>query len=168
MYGTGGLVALLEYKRDGNKVSVIAGSNEKKILYKLSDPHNASGSFKELQQWVDENMINGINYHTLNKFVKRKYNAKIKVARKSYVSKDEPINFIVNYSVLLIEKDYQLNTTYRINQLTISERVVDSNSKIKILVAPSPVFFIGAFGKNFLQHIIKTQCRNLPAIIDIT
>lgn len=89
MYDIGGLIGLLDYKRGGNKLSVIAGSNEKKILSKLSDPHNAPGSFKELQQWVDENLIKGINYHTLNKFVKRKYNAKIKVARKSHVSKDE-------------------------------------------------------------------------------
>ena len=62
MYDTGGLIGLLDYKRGGNKLSVIAGSNEKKIFSKLSDPHNASGSFKELQQWVDENLIKGIIY----------------------------------------------------------------------------------------------------------
>jgi transposase len=89
MYSKGGLSALLEYKRGGNKPSVISSSNEKKIVSKLSDPYDAPRSFKELQQWVDEHLIKGINYHTLNKFVKRKYHAKIKVARKSHVSKDE-------------------------------------------------------------------------------
>jgi hypothetical protein len=45
-------------------------------------------AYVELQQWVDEEYIKGINYHTLNKHVKRKYKAKIKVARRSHVSKD--------------------------------------------------------------------------------
>jgi len=89
MYAKGGLDALLDYKRGGNKPSVISPSNEEKIVSKLSDPYDAPRSFKELQQWVDEHLIKGINYHTLNKFVKRKYQAKIKVARKSHVAKDE-------------------------------------------------------------------------------
>ena len=89
MYDIGGLCALLDYNRGGNKVSVISKAHEKKILSKLSDPHNALSGYKELQQWVDKNLIEGINYHTLNKFVKRKYSTKIKVSRKSHFAKDE-------------------------------------------------------------------------------
>jgi transposase len=89
LYDTGGLSALLSYDRGGHKKPIITGQVEKKILAKLSNPHDAPSSFKELQQWVDENLIKGINYHTLNKHVKRKFKAKLKVARKSHVAKDE-------------------------------------------------------------------------------
>lgn len=89
MYEKGGMEQLLEYNRGGNKQPVIGQEADTKILAKLSDPYDAPRSFKELQQWVDENLIKGINYHTLNKHVKRKYKVKIKVARKSHVSKNE-------------------------------------------------------------------------------
>jgi len=89
MYENGGLDQLLEYNRGGHKQPVIDEAADAKILARLSDPYEAPRSFKELQQWVDENLVKGINYHTLNKHVKRKHKAKIKVARKSHVLKDE-------------------------------------------------------------------------------
>ena len=89
MYDSGGIKKLLSYNRGGHKQPIIQGRNEKKILAKLSNPYDAPRSFKELQQWVDEHLIKDINYHTLNKHVKQKFKAKIKVARKSHVSKDE-------------------------------------------------------------------------------
>jgi transposase len=89
MYSTGGLGDLLSYSRGGHKKAIIFGATEKKILAKLSNAHDAPRSFKELQQWVDQHLIKGINYHTLNKHVKRKFKAKIKVVRKSHVLKDE-------------------------------------------------------------------------------
>ena len=88
-YEEGGLEKLLEDKRGGNRAAVIDALTDKAIYVKLSDAKNAPRSFKELQHWVDENYISGINYHTINKHVKRKYGAKIKVARKSHVQKDE-------------------------------------------------------------------------------
>jgi len=89
MYGSGGLKELLAYNRGGHKKPVIFGEVEEKILAKLSNPNDAPRSFKELQQWVDEHLIKGIKYHTLNQHVKRRFKAKLKVARKSHVSKDE-------------------------------------------------------------------------------
>ena len=88
-YECGGLEKLLEDNRGGNRSAVIDAKTDKAIVAKLSDPKNAPRSFKELQKWVDDNYISGINYHTLNKHVKRKYGAKLKVARKSHVQKDE-------------------------------------------------------------------------------
>lgn len=89
LYSDGGLQKLLEDKRGGNRSAVIDAKTDKAIIAKLSDAKNAPRSFKELQQWVNDYYIKGINYHTLNKHVKRKYGAKIKVARKSHVQKDE-------------------------------------------------------------------------------
>lgn len=89
IYEQGGLQQLLTYHRGGNKKPVIDEAADAKILAKLSDPYEAPRSYKELQEWVDENLVKDINYHTLNKHVKRKYRAKIKVARKSHVLKNE-------------------------------------------------------------------------------
>lgn len=89
LYTDGGLQKLLEDKRGGNRNAVIDAKTDKAIVAKLSDAKNAPRSFKELQQWVNDHYIKGINYHTLNKHVKRKYGAKIKVARKSHIQKDE-------------------------------------------------------------------------------
>ena len=80
---------MLQDKRGGNRATVIDQKTDKAIAARLSDGRNAPRSFKELQQWVGDNYIKDINYHTLNKHVKRKYGAKIKVARKSHVHKDE-------------------------------------------------------------------------------
>lgn len=87
-YITGGINKLLEYKRGGYKPAMIRGEVLKKIEERLTEPYDAFRGYKELRQWIDDNFIPGINYHTVNKFVKRKFGAKLKVARKSHVKKD--------------------------------------------------------------------------------
>ena len=89
IYEQHGIEKLLEDKRGGNRATVIDAKTDKAIVARLSDVRNAPRSYKELQHWVNDNYIKGINYHTLLKHVKRKYGAKLKVARKSHVQKDE-------------------------------------------------------------------------------
>jgi transposase len=88
-YGQGGLSALVVEKRGGKKPSLIDKGTALAIARKLADPYEAPRSFRELQQWVDEHYLPGINYHTLRKHVKTKYGAKLKVVRKSHAQKDE-------------------------------------------------------------------------------
>jgi transposase len=88
-YEAGGLTALLLDERGGNRPSKIDAATDEALARKLSDAKDAPRSFTELQQWVEEHHLPGINYHTLNKYVKRKYGAKIKVVRKTHVQKDE-------------------------------------------------------------------------------
>ncbi len=87
-YEAGGIKALMAYKRGGYKKGVINEATDKAIGLRLNNATEAPTSFKELQQWVDEHYIPGINYQTLHKYVKRRYGAKLKVARKSHVKKD--------------------------------------------------------------------------------
>jgi transposase len=89
LYETGGISKLLEYKRGGYKPAMIRGKILKKVEERLNDADNAFRSYAELRQWIDDNFIPGINYHTVNKFVKRKFGAKLKVTRKSHIDKDE-------------------------------------------------------------------------------
>jgi transposase len=88
-YEQGGLPALVVEKRGGKKPSLIDERTAFAIAQKLSNPYEAPRSFTELQQWVSEHYLRGINYHTLRKHVKTKHGAKLKMVRKSHVQKDE-------------------------------------------------------------------------------
>ena len=88
-YEQGALSALVVEKRGGKKPSLIDEGTALAIAQKLAESHEAPRSFSELQQWVDEHYLPGINYHTLRKHVKTKHGAKLKVVRKSHAQKDE-------------------------------------------------------------------------------
>lgn len=87
-YGKGGLSALLKFERGGFKPSIISRPIHRVIEKRLKNPVEAFSGFKELQQWLDAYYIPGIKYHTVNKYVKRHFGAKLKVARKSHIKKD--------------------------------------------------------------------------------
>jgi transposase len=88
-YIKGGLEGLLEFVRGGKKKSLINSIAHKAIEQKLTNPKEAFTSFVQLQDWISEKYVPGINYHTVNKYVKRHFGAKLKVARKSHILKDE-------------------------------------------------------------------------------
>lgn len=90
-YKKGGIKELLSFKRTSHKPSVITPMVHQAIAEKLHNPSEAFRSFKELQEWIEENFIPHINYHTVNKYVKRKFGAKLKVARRSHIKKDRAI-----------------------------------------------------------------------------
>jgi len=89
IYAKGGLDALLEDNRGGKRPSVITPVVDQALGKKLAHPTEAPRSFKELQGWVQEHYIAGINYQTLRGYVIRKYGAKLKVVRKTHIHKDE-------------------------------------------------------------------------------
>ena|SRR5437899_1182358 len=87
-YLQGGINELLFHRKTGFKPSLITPEAHKSIETKLNEPLEGFTSFKELQQWVDENFVKGIKYVTINSYVKRHFGAKLKVARKSHIKKD--------------------------------------------------------------------------------
>lgn len=88
-YSEGGITKLLEFKRGRKKPGRITLEIHKKIEKKLSDPNGAFRSYEELRQWLEENYLPGIKYHAVNKYIKRKFNVRLKVARKSHIQKDQ-------------------------------------------------------------------------------
>ena len=68
---------------------MIAAEVHKKIEEKLTNPREAFRSFEELRQWIDKDFVPDIKYHAVNKYVKHKFGAKLKVARMSHIQKDE-------------------------------------------------------------------------------
>jgi transposase len=89
LYFKNGIDGLLSYGRIGFKPSIISPELHKALEIRLNSPKDAFTSYVDLIQWITENYIpNGINYQTINSYVKRHFKAKLKVARKSHVKKD--------------------------------------------------------------------------------
>lgn len=87
-YIEGGIKALMDHSNTGYKPSKINEQQEKVLKEKLSDASNGIVGFNELLDWFNKSFKTEINYKTFHGFVVRKFNAKIKVARKSHVKKD--------------------------------------------------------------------------------
>jgi len=88
-YQKEGINGLLTDGRVGFKPSIISTTAHKKIGTKLNAPEAAFTSYKQLHEWVEKNLINGVNYNSLRHYVKRHFGAKLKVPRKSHIRKDK-------------------------------------------------------------------------------
>ncbi|QZK98185.1 hypothetical protein [Flavobacterium psychrophilum] len=88
-YSEKGIDGLLFDGRVGFKPSKINSEIHLAIEKRLTSPKDAFTSYVDLINWIVENNIpEGINYHTVNKYVKRHFGAKLKVSRKSHIKKD--------------------------------------------------------------------------------
>ena len=87
IYLKGGIEALLIENRGGFKKGKITTSAEKKLAQRLNNPKEGFRSFIEIQQWLLAEFNIDMGYHAVNKYVKRKYGARLKVSRKSHVLK---------------------------------------------------------------------------------
>jgi transposase len=82
-----GIEALLVENRGGFKKGKITPAAEKKLVARLNDPKGGFRSFIEIQQWLLKEFSIDMEYHAVNKYVKRKFGARLKVSRKSHVQK---------------------------------------------------------------------------------
>ena len=87
-YLKGGMALMLEDNRGGNKVAQITPVMSQRIEKRLSNPKEGFKSYVEAQQWINEHFGLNMGYQAVNKFLKRKFDTKLKVARKSHVDKD--------------------------------------------------------------------------------
>lgn len=87
-YITSGLTGLLTDGRIGFKKAVLSKKSHNIIEKKLTESTATFTSYKQLHTWVDSNLHKGINYNSLRHYVKRKFGASLKVARKSHIKKD--------------------------------------------------------------------------------
>lgn len=89
-YINSGIEGLLSDGRGGFKPSIISDELHQAISDRLHSPKDAFTSYVDLILWITNNYITeGVNYQTINSYVKRKFGAKIKVARKSHINKDD-------------------------------------------------------------------------------
>jgi transposase len=82
-----GIDSFLVENRGGFKQSRITAVAEKKLAARLNNPKEGFRSFTEIQQWLLSEFAIDMQYHAVNKYVKRHYGARLKVSRKSHVQK---------------------------------------------------------------------------------
>jgi transposase len=82
-----GIEGLLSYHRTSYKKVIITPVIHRAIAEKLANATGAFTSFEALRAWIAEEYIPYINYHTVNKYVKKHFGAKLKVSRKSHIHK---------------------------------------------------------------------------------
>ena len=88
LYIKGGIESLMSHSNLGYKLSKITKTQEQALSEKLNNPHNGMVGFIELLDWFNETFQTSIKYKTFHGFVIRKFNAKIKVSRKTHIKKD--------------------------------------------------------------------------------
>lgn len=87
IYITDGIEGILAENRGGKKRPAITRAVHDKLSRRLNDPKGGFRSFTEIQQWLEDYFNITMNYHAVNKYVKRKFGARLKVSRKSHVLK---------------------------------------------------------------------------------
>ena len=87
-YIKGGIDLLLQHAMTGYKPSKINKKQEEALRKQLNNPSNGIVGFIELLDWFNKTYNTTIKYKTFHGFVVRKFNAKVKVARKVHVKKD--------------------------------------------------------------------------------
>lgn len=87
LYIKGGIDLLLQDKRGGYKQAAITEKIKQKLQERLTNPKEGFRSFIEVQQWLENNFGIKMKYQAVNKYVKRKFGARLKVSRKSHVLK---------------------------------------------------------------------------------
>ena len=82
-----GIEGILLENRGGHKKGKITPLAEKKLAARLNNPKEGFRSFIEVQQWLAAEFGIEMQYHAVNKYIKRKFGARLKVSRKSHVLK---------------------------------------------------------------------------------
>jgi len=90
IYNEEGLSGLLSDKRQGgNRKARLNAEQKKQLLEKLSDPKQGFLSYKAATDWINDHLKVAMNYHAVNKYLKRNFKTKLKVGRKTHVNKEE-------------------------------------------------------------------------------
>jgi transposase len=86
-YLSNGIDYLLKENRRGTKKAAITSEVNQALSKRLNNPRQGFRSFIEVQQWLATEFGIDMEYHAVNKYVKRKFGARLKVSRKSHVLK---------------------------------------------------------------------------------
>lgn len=86
-YLKGGVALMLSDNRGGYKKAAITPEVNKALSDRLNNPKQGFRSFIELQRWLITEFGIEMEYHAVNKYVKRKFGARLKVSRKTHVLK---------------------------------------------------------------------------------
>ena len=84
-----GISGLLEENRGGARPAAIKEEQQIQLHQKLCEPKGGFTSYYEAKNWINETFGLNMNYHAVNKYLKRHFGTKLKVGRKTHVKKDD-------------------------------------------------------------------------------
>lgn len=112
LYIAGGMEKLMHHSKIGYKPSLITLEQEKALKDQMHTPDNGFVGFIELLAWFNEKFNTDVNYKTFHGFVVRKFDAKIKTARKVHIKKDpEAVETFKKTSVRSVKKSLKAKAT---------------------------------------------------------
>jgi transposase len=88
-YRLNGLQGLLEDSRGGKRPAAINATQKNQLEKKLSNPKEGFTSYIQAVDWINETFGLKMNYHAVNKYLKRNFGTKLKVGRKTHINKDD-------------------------------------------------------------------------------
>lgn len=84
-----GMEGLLKDDRGGKRPAAINSQQKLQLHQKLSDPKGGFASYKEAMEWINKTFGLEMEYHAVNKYLKRNFKTKLKVGRKTHINKDD-------------------------------------------------------------------------------
>ena len=84
-----GMEGLLKDHRGGKRPAAINAKQKLQLHQKLSDPKGGFTSYKEAMEWINTTFGLEMEYHAVNKYLKRNFKTKLKVGRKTHINKDD-------------------------------------------------------------------------------
>lgn len=88
-YRIQGIKGLLKESRGRKQPGAIEPKVKLQLQQKLSDPKGGFTSYKQAMAWINESFGLEMQYHAVNKYLKRNFGTKLKVGRKIHINKDE-------------------------------------------------------------------------------
>ena len=84
-----GMEGLLKDDRGGKRPAAINAKQKLQLQQKLSNPKGGFTSYKEAMDWINRSFGLEMEYHAVNKYLKRNFKTKLKVGRKTHINKDD-------------------------------------------------------------------------------
>jgi transposase len=88
-YRSKGIKGLLGETRGRKQPGAIGPKVKLQLQQKLSDPKGGFSSYKQAMDWINETFGLEMEYHAVNKYLKRNFGTKLKVGRKTHINKDD-------------------------------------------------------------------------------
>ena len=88
-YRDKGIEGLIGETRGRKQPGAIGPKEKLQLQKKLSDPKGGFTSYNEAVEWINKTFGLQMEYHAVNKYLKRNFGTKLKVGRKTHVNKDE-------------------------------------------------------------------------------
>ena len=83
------IAKLSAYIKNDGRPTILSKEEHRAIEEKLNDRQNPLRGYVELLHWVKSSFNKEIKYNTLLNYTNREFAARVKVARKSHIKKDE-------------------------------------------------------------------------------